>query len=55
MTMSVNIERTFAIVYPLRAATWKKYLMPASVIIAVAYNLPKFFELEVKEDFAGNK
>ena len=36
--------RYFAIVHPLRYFGWKRALAPLSILVAVAYNVPKFFE-----------
>jgi hypothetical protein len=47
MTVSVNIERMLAILQPLRSIAWTKHLIPISVTVAVVYNIPKFFELEI--------
>ena len=44
LTLSVTIERYFAIVHPLRHVGWKRALAPLSVLFAVAYNVPRFFE-----------
>ncbi len=48
ITLSVNLERCQAIVFPLRHFRWKRYLLPASVVFAVVYNLPKYFELRLE-------
>ncbi|XP_059087608.1 FMRFamide receptor-like [Tigriopus californicus] len=45
LTMSVTIERYFAIVHPLRHFRGKKVLIPMSVGLTTLYNIPKFFEL----------
>ncbi len=47
MSICVNVERMLVVVYPLKTFAAKKLMIPASVIVAVAYNLPRFFELEV--------
>ena len=44
LTLSVTIERYFAIVHPLRHVGWKRILAPLSIMFAVAYNVPRFFE-----------
>jgi hypothetical protein len=44
----VTIERYFAIVYPLKHFSAKRFLLLASVVAAVIYNIPKFYELEKK-------
>ena len=36
--------RYFAIVHPLRYFGWKRALAPLSILVAVVYNVPKFFE-----------
>ncbi|XP_059079468.1 G-protein coupled receptor daf-37-like [Tigriopus californicus] len=48
VTLSVNFERFHAIVFPFKHFTWKKYLLPASVLFTVAYNLPKYFEMKIQ-------
>ncbi len=45
VTMSVTLERYFAIVYPLKHFTIKKYLLPTTVFFAIAYNVPKVGEI----------
>ena len=40
-TMSVTLERYFAIVRPLSQFRIKKYLLPCTVIFAVVYNIPR--------------
>ena len=47
MTLAVTFERFHAIIFPLRHFSWKKFLIPTSVGIAVLYNIPKYFELEI--------
>ena len=41
VTLSVTLERYFAIVHPLKHFTIKKYLLPVTVVFAFAYNIPK--------------
>merc|ERR1719471_1208689 len=48
VTMSVTIERYFAIVHPLKHFSAKKFLLLASVVAALLYNVPKFYEFEKK-------
>ena len=48
VTLAVTFERFHAIICPLKHFAWKKYLLPASVFIAVVYNIPKYFEMEMK-------
>jgi hypothetical protein len=45
---SVTIERYFAIVHPLKHFSAKRFLLLASVVAAVIYNIPKFYEFEKK-------
>jgi len=47
MTLSVTIERFFAIVYPLRRRSLTGPLIIASCIFSVVYNLPRFAEFEM--------
>ena len=46
LTMSVTLERYFAIVRPLSSFYMKKWLVPISIVFAIFYNFPRFFELE---------
>ena len=58
VTLAVTFERFHAIICPLKHFAWKKYLLPASVFIAVVYNIPKYFEMEMKvmsEKIINNK
>ena len=46
LTMSVTLERYFAIVRPLQSFPMKRWLVPMSISFATFYNIPRFFELE---------
>ena len=46
VTMSVTIERYFAIVHPLKHFSGKKFLLISPIALTIIYNVPKFFELE---------
>ena len=46
LTMSVTLERYFAIVKPLSTFSMKSWLVPMSIFFASFYNFPRFFELE---------
>ncbi len=48
MTLSVTVERFFAVAYPLEEKNLKMALIVFSVSGSVLYNLPRFFELETK-------
>ena len=48
VTVSVTIERYFAIVHPLKHFRGKKYLLLIPSLATVIYNIPKFFEFELK-------
>ena len=48
ITVSVTIERYLAIVHPLQHFRGKKYLLYVPTIATVVYNIPKFFEHELK-------
>ena len=48
VTLAVTFERFHAIICPLKHFFWKKYLLPASVFVAVVYNIPKYFEMEMQ-------
>ena len=41
MSVCVNLERMFAVVYPLKTLRGKGIMIPASLAFALAYNLPK--------------
>ena len=44
MTMSITVERYFAIVHPLKDfIALKKYLLPATITFSLIYNIPKVF------------
>ena len=45
-TLSVTLERFFAIVFPFKDVdVLKKWLIPSTVVFTVIYNIPKFFEV----------
>ena len=46
MTLSVTLERFFAIVYPLKRLRLKSILIGASTLLSVVYNIPRFLEFE---------
>jgi|FrelakmetLWP11LW_1041352.scaffolds.fasta_scaffold301229_1 hypothetical protein len=46
MTLSVTLERFFAVVYPLKRLRLKVVLISASVVGSILYNIPRFFELK---------
>ena len=46
LTLSVTVERFFAIVYPLKRIRRTRFLIYSSVIGAIAYNVPRFFEFQ---------
>jgi hypothetical protein len=48
VTVSVTIERYLAIVHPLQHFHGKKYLLCTPGIAAIVYNIPKFFEFELR-------
>lgn len=48
MLLAVTIERFYAILFPFKSFRWKKYLLPGAIIIAVTYNIPKYFELQLE-------
>ena len=50
VTMSVTIERFFAIVYPLKHFSGKRFLLITPAVMSVLYNIPKFLEMERKVD-----
>ena len=49
ITMSVTIERYFAIVHPLKHFSGKRMLLITPMILSVLYNIPKFFEFQWSE------
>ena len=45
-TVSVTLERFFAIVFPFKDVNrLKKFLIPSTVVFTIIYNIPKFFEV----------
>ena len=46
VTMSVTIERYFAIVHPLKHFSGKRYLLLISIVTTILYNIQKFFEFQ---------
>lgn len=45
-TLSVTLERFFAIVFPFKDVdVVKRWLIPATITFTVTYNIPKFFEV----------
>ncbi|CAM6054402.1 unnamed protein product [Sphagnum tenellum] len=55
-TLNVTLERFFAIVLPFRDfSSLKKWLLPSTAVFAVAYNVPKFFELTTQVDPVTNE
>ena len=48
VTLAVTFERFHAIICPLRHFKRKQYMLPACIVFAVIYNLPKYFELQIK-------
>jgi hypothetical protein len=51
MTLSVTLERFFAVVYPLKRIRLKAVLITASVVGSILYNIPRFFELKTVDIF----
>ena len=45
-TLSVTLERFFAIVYPLKRIEKTKFLIYLSLVGSIVYNIPRFFEFE---------
>jgi hypothetical protein len=47
-TLSVTLERFFAIVFPFKdVEVVKRWLLPCAVTFTVTYNIPKFFEVSI--------
>ena len=47
-TLSVTLERFFAIVFPFKdVEVVKRWLLPCAVTFTVTYNIPKFFEVSL--------
>ena len=44
-TMSVTLERYFAIVRPLSQFRIKKFLRPCTIVFAILYNIPRLVEI----------
>ena len=51
LTLSVTLERFFAVVYPLKRLRLKVVLISASVVGSILYNIPRFFELKTVDIF----
>ena len=49
VTMSVTIERYFAIVHPLKHFSGKRFLLVVPIVTTMLYNIPKFFEFKRSE------
>ena len=41
MSICVNIERMYAVVFPLKTVGWRRYMLPVCLTVAVGYNIPK--------------
>lgn len=55
-TLSVTLERFFAIVFPFKdVEVVKRWLLPCAVTFTVTYNIPKFFELTTEFDPSTNE
>jgi len=48
VTLAVTFERFHAIICPLKHFSWKKYMLPFAVLVAIVYNIPKYFEIEIQ-------
>ncbi|CAB4054859.1 unnamed protein product [Lepeophtheirus salmonis] len=46
ITVSITIERYFAIVRPLKRFTYQRLLLVGSLLFAAIYNIPRFFEVK---------
>ena len=46
LTLSVTVERFFAIVYPLKRLRRTRFLIYTSTVGTIAYNVPRFFEFK---------
>ena len=46
LTLSVTVERFFAIVYPLKRLRRTRFLIVTSTVGTIAYNVPRFFEFK---------
>ncbi len=47
MTLSVTVERFFAIVYPLKRIDLRNILIGGSAAVSIVYNVPRFFEFNI--------
>ena len=58
LTLSVTVERFFAIVYPLKRLRRTRFLIYTSTVGTIVYNVPRFFEFKtnyvhvVKDDIS---
>ena len=47
LTLSITLERYCAICHPLSRVVNQTYLLASSLILALVYNIPKYFEMEL--------
>ena len=48
LTLCVTLERYVSVCKPFYRIKLKKFLMPSSIMFAIVYNIPKFFEMKVE-------
>ena len=41
MAICVNVERMYAVVFPLKTVGWRRYMLPVCLAVATLYNIPK--------------
>ncbi|XP_059086961.1 uncharacterized protein LOC131883495 [Tigriopus californicus] len=54
LTLSVTIERYYSVCHPLSQFKIKRYLLTISLLFAIVYNIPRFFELSLYETKSGD-
>ena len=59
LTLCVTLERYYSVCHPMSPLRCKRHLLPASIVFAIIYNLPKFFEIHhsfvaVEQDYGGS-
>lgn len=53
LTLSVTIERYYSVCHPLSQFQIKRHLLTISLLFAIVYNIPRFFELSLRGDKPG--
>ena len=54
MAICVNVERMYAVVFPLKTVGWRRYMLPVCLTVATLYNIPKVQYGSVKAQLDKN-